>query len=104
MGRVKDHPQILIDKKICGGSPVIRGTRMRVIDIAIEYDRMGMTADEIVRAHPELKLSQVHAALAYYYENKKGLDKHLKENLEWVEKLKKKYPSKLAPKMENLIG
>jgi uncharacterized protein (DUF433 family) len=31
------HPYIVINKDVCGGSPIIEGTRTRVIDIAIEY-------------------------------------------------------------------
>ena len=37
--------------------------------IAVEYERMGMSPDEIVDAHPHLTLAQAHDALSYYYEN-----------------------------------
>ncbi|HDL20818.1 MAG TPA: DUF433 domain-containing protein [Nitrospirae bacterium] len=36
----KKHSYITKDPKISGGSPVIAGTRVRVIDIIIEYDRL----------------------------------------------------------------
>ena len=89
------HPYIIRDKKICNGSPTVKGSRVRVIDIATEYELSGMTPDEIVDNHPHLRLSQVHDALSYYYENKRELDEHYKNNLEFIEKIKKQYPSKM---------
>lgn len=46
--------------------PVVAGTDIKVSRIAREAERMGMTASEIIEAHPHLTTSQVHAALAYY--------------------------------------
>ena len=63
-----DHPYIEENEKICNGSPVIKGTRMRIVDIAVEYEYLNRTPDEIIAAHPHLKLEQVHDALSYYYE------------------------------------
>ena len=44
-----------------------------VEDVAIWHERMGMSPDEIVSSYPTITLSDVHAALAYYYENRSGL-------------------------------
>jgi len=49
-----NHPYIEANEKICGGSPVIKGTRTRVVDIAIEYEYLNHTPDEIISAHPIL--------------------------------------------------
>lgn len=84
-----NHPYIEIDKKICGGSPVIKGTRMRVVDIAIEYEYLNCTPDDIVSAHPHLKLEQVHDALSYYYENRSELDKKIKKDKRFIQELSK---------------
>jgi uncharacterized protein (DUF433 family) len=46
------------DEGICGGMPRIAGTRIKVQHIAIEYDRLGMTPDEICNAHPGLTLAK----------------------------------------------
>ncbi|MBM4141530.1 MAG: DUF433 domain-containing protein [Nitrospira sp.] len=35
------HPCISINPKISGGQPVISGTRIKVIDIAIKYELYG---------------------------------------------------------------
>jgi uncharacterized protein (DUF433 family) len=48
------HPYIIVDRKISKGSPIIVGTRTRVLDITIEYEYLGSTPDEIVDAHPHL--------------------------------------------------
>ena len=84
-----NHPYIEANKKICGGSPVIKGTRMRVINIAVEYEYLNHTPDEIISAHPHLKLEQVHDALSYYYENRKELDEKIKSDKQFIQKLSK---------------
>jgi uncharacterized protein (DUF433 family) len=89
------HPYISIDPRIAGGQPVIRGTRMKVMDIAIKYEFMGLSADRIIDEYPHLKLEQIHDALSYYYENKDAFDKKYREDQSFLTQLKKKYPSKL---------
>ena len=49
-----NHPYIEANEKICGGSSVIKGTRTRVVDIAIEYEYLNHTPDEIISAYPIL--------------------------------------------------
>lgn len=64
------------------------GTRIRIMDIAVEYEYMNYTPDDIVNAHPHLKLEQVHAALSYYYEHQAKIDSKIKEDEKFVEKLR----------------
>ena len=64
------HPYIVINENVCDGSPIIAGTRTRVIDIAIEYEALGRSPDEIVGSHPHVSLYHIHDALSYYYENR----------------------------------
>jgi len=89
------HPYIIIKAGICGGSPIIEGTRMRVLDIAIEYDRLGYSPDHIVDLHPHLSLQQVHDALSYYYENRDDLDQEFELIKIRIEEISKKYPRKI---------
>jgi uncharacterized protein (DUF433 family) len=84
-----NHPYIETDKKICSGSPVIKGTRTRILDIAIEYEYLNRTPDEIISAHPHLKLEQVHDALSYYYENRNELDEKIKKDKQFIQQLSK---------------
>ncbi len=55
---------IQIDHQICGGKPVIRGTRIMVKNI-LGMVAGGYTIDQIVEAYPELTRDQVQGALKY---------------------------------------
>ncbi len=64
-----EHPYVTRNAEVCGGKPVIGGTRIKVAQIALEYDHLAWAPDEILQAHPHLTLAQIHDALSYYYEN-----------------------------------
>lgn len=83
------HLHITRKKGICGGEPIIAGTRTPVRSI-VGYYRMGMTVDEILEALPYLKPAEVYDALAYYFDNQDEIEKEIEENSE--ERLMKKYP------------
>jgi len=91
-----NHPFVVKNENVCNGSPIIEGTRTRIIDIAVEYEMLGHSPDEIVSSHPHLNLSRIHDALSYYYENRDELDQKIKEDQGLIETLKKKFPSKVA--------
>ena len=91
-----NHPFVVKNKDICGGSPIIEGTRTGVIDIAIEYEILGQSPHEIISAHPHLNLPQVHDALSFYYENRDELDQKAEQDQEFVTRLKKHTPSKIS--------
>ncbi len=93
------HPYIKITKKIRGGDPVISGTSIRVMDIVIRYEVMGMSPDEIIVAYPHLSLSQVHDALSYFYEHKSHIDKKWRDAIKDTEAVKKMHPSILEKKI-----
>ncbi len=83
-----EHPYIGIDSEICNGSPVILGTRIRVVDIAVEYEYMKCSPDDIITAHPHLRLEQVHDALSYYYEHRAEIDRKIKEDENFIDRLR----------------
>lgn len=91
-----NHRFVVKNKHVCNGSPVIEGTRTRVIDVAVEYEILGHSPDEIISSHPHLNLSQVHDALSYYYENRDELDQKIEHDEEFIANLKKKFPSKMS--------
>lgn len=95
-----EHPYIVKSPEICSGSPVIIGTRMRVIDIAIEYDMLSWSPDKILEAHPHINLAQLHDALSYYYEHKEEMDEEIQTRIQKAEELKAKYPSILRKKLD----
>src|SRR3990167_3789792 len=93
------HPYITIDKRIRDGEPVISGTGIRVLDIAVRYEIMGMSPDDILIAFPHLNLSQVHDAISYYYEHKNEIDREWKSEAREAEALRKKHTSLLEKKI-----
>jgi uncharacterized protein (DUF433 family) len=74
---------LYIEKKagVCGGEPVIVGTRISV-SLIVEMERVGHTVDEMVAMYPHIKHAQVYDALSYYYDHKKEIDKIIDENKE----------------------
>ncbi len=73
------YPYIDSDPKIAGGKPLVSGTRITVRSIA-GYYQMGMRIDEILTTLPYLTASQVHSALAYYFDHQEEIDLDLKES------------------------
>ena len=76
------HPHITIDPNICGGSPIITGTRFPVRSVVIYLLRYGLTPEELAARFPHLTLGQIHDALAYYYDNREEIEKDIAENTE----------------------
>ena len=95
MGKKTTHAYVSVNYKIAGGEPVIKGTRTRVMDIALRYEFMNMDPDEIIQQFPHLTLQQVHDALSYYYEHKTELDRKYREDQEYLNHLRKSYVSRL---------
>ncbi len=63
-----------------GGKPCIVGTGLRVTDLVIAHLFHKRTPDEIA-ADYELSMAQVHAALAYYFQHKAGLDDDIRQQI-----------------------
>ena len=93
------HPYITSDKRVRGGEPIIAGTGIRVLDIAVRYEIMDMSPEDIIVSLPHLTLSQVHDALSYYYEHKNEMDKAWKEAIKKAGILKKASSSALEKKI-----
>lgn len=65
----QDGMSIVQDPDHSDGAPTIEGTGIRVIDVASAYEHSGYDPDEITQLYPDLSLSDVHRALAYYYDH-----------------------------------
>lgn len=80
------------------GVPIIKGTRTKVIEIALDRIAHDWSADEICRLHGDLTLPQVHAALGYYYENQTDCDRQIEESLSQAEEIcsRRENPALLA--------
>ena len=63
----------------CGGKPRIAGHRIRVQDVVLWHEKMGMSPEEIVSEYTGLTLADVHAALAYYHDHREEIRAYLRE-------------------------
>lgn len=89
---------------ICGGKACIAGHRVRVMDIVIRHEFMGMSADEIISQLPDITLSDVYAALAYYFDHIEEIREEMRREQEFVADFMQKHPSALDAKLKQLRG
>ena len=76
------HPHITSDPDVCGGSPVVAGTRFPVRSVVFYVLRLGLTPEEFVHKFPHLNLAQVYDAVAYYYDNRAEIEHDITQNQE----------------------
>ena len=96
--QTKAYPHIGSNPKIAGGQPIIVGTRITVRCVA-GYYQMGMSADEILTTLPHLTPSQLHSALAYYFDHQLEIDTDLTESsdMEFWQSQKVEHPNRKTP-------
>jgi uncharacterized protein (DUF433 family) len=61
---ISGFPRISVDAGICGGRPVVVGTRLRVTDV-LDMLANGASEAEIVADYPYVKSADIRACLAY---------------------------------------
>lgn len=93
------YPYIVRRRGVRRGAPVIEGTGIQVIDVAVRYHLLEQTPDEILAVYPDLTLSQIYDALSYYYDHKKEMDKEWKDSSEKVNEIRKGHKSILERKL-----
>jgi uncharacterized protein (DUF433 family) len=86
---------------VCGGRACIAGHRIRVADIVVWHERRGYSPDEIVSLFPGLTLGDVHAALAYYFDNREEIEADLRLDETWAAQLAAAGASKLRGKLRD---
>src|ERR1035441_9892456 len=64
------------------GRAWIDDCNVKVIEVVLDYLATGSTPDEIHVQYPHLSLAQIHAALAFYYDNREEFDAEIKLGLE----------------------
>ncbi len=88
----------------CGGKPCIAGSRIRVQDVYVWHELQGRSPVDIVGEFPELSLADVHAAIAYYFDNREQIEQDIAEENAAYETLKSKSPSKVKQKLAATDG
>jgi uncharacterized protein (DUF433 family) len=98
---LNDHIQIT--PGVAGGRPRIAGHRITVQNIMIWHEHMGLSADEIASRY-KLTLSDVYAALAYYYDHQEEVNEAMRADEALVEELRRQFPSRLQEKIREKTG
>jgi uncharacterized protein (DUF433 family) len=68
----------------------ISGANTKVIEVVLDKAAYGWSPEEMHFQHPHLSLAQIHAALAYYYDNKDRLDAEIGHRLREADALTRK--------------
>jgi uncharacterized protein (DUF433 family) len=85
---------------VCGGKACIVGHRIRVVDVVVWYELRGYSPEEIVAMFPGINLADVHAALAYYFDNRQEIEEEFRKGDQLAEQLKIHHP----PKVQENLG
>jgi uncharacterized protein (DUF433 family) len=87
MQPILERQHIEMSPGVCGGRPRIAGHRIRVQDIVI-WTEQGQSPDQIVADFPQLSLADVYAALAFYHDHREQIDRQMREDDEFVARMK----------------
>lgn len=79
------YEHIGLDNK---GVPHVVGTTMKVVELVMAQKAYGWSPEELHFQHPYLTMSQIHSALAYYWEHKEELDADIEDRLNYAEQLR----------------
>lgn len=95
---IRDHIEIAQGES--GPKPRIAGHRIRVQDVVIWHEKLGMSPDEIVDQYPTITLADVHAALAYYWDHREDIERAIVDEHALVEEFRRSYSSPLQEKLK----
>ncbi len=75
------YPHISAEPQVMSGRPCINGTRVRVMDV-VGARKAGVPDEELTEyfSSRTLTLSEIHAALTYYYDHQAEIDSTLAED------------------------
>jgi uncharacterized protein (DUF433 family) len=96
---IKEHIEMTLG--VCGGKPRIAGHRITVQNIAVWHEQMGMSPDEILLHYPSINLSDIYAALAYYYDHREEIRKQIEDDESFALEMKKTTVSLVQQKLRN---
>lgn len=95
---VQQHIEIVEGAR--GPKARVAGHRIRVQDIAILHEKLGLSPDEIVDQYPTITLADVYAALAYYWDHRDEIEQAIADERAYVEKLRETHEGPLARRLK----
>ena len=84
--------------------PRITGSRIRVQDVVIWYEKLGMSADEVVHNYPTVTLADVHAALTYYWDYRDEIERAIADEKALADEFRRDYIGPLRRKLMSPPG
>jgi uncharacterized protein (DUF433 family) len=82
----------------------IAGHRVNVSHIVAYYEELGLSPQEIVDRLPTITLADVHAALAYYYDNPELIAAEEAAEEQYISEMKQQYPSRIGESLHHRRG
>ena len=79
------YQHVLLDE---ASVPVISGTTMKVVELALAHIAYGWSPEELHFQFPYLTLGQIYSALAYYSDHQDDLDQEIERRLASTEQIK----------------
>jgi uncharacterized protein (DUF433 family) len=81
-------------------TPIIAGTTMKVIELALETYAYGWSAEELHFQHPYLSLGQIYSALAYFFDHQAELEQEIQRRLANAEALRHRQTSPFQARLQ----
>ncbi len=78
------YEHVVLDRQ---NVPIIAGTTMKVIELALERLAYGWSPEELHFQHPYLSLGQIYSALAYYWDHREEMDRDIERRLQRVQQI-----------------
>lgn len=80
-----DHKYVQLDEH---NVPIIAGTTMKVVELITSVKAHGWNPEELHFNYPHLTMSQIHSALAYYWDYKEEIEADIERRYQYAEKLR----------------
>lgn len=97
---IREHVEIVPGES--GPKARIAGHRIRVQDVALWHEKLGMSADEIVYQYPTITLADVYAGLAYYWDHRDEIERAIGEERAVVDEFRRSHLGPLQRKLAAL--
>lgn len=99
---VREHIEVVQGAN--GSTARIVGHRIRVQDVAIWHEKLGMAPNEIVHHYPTITLADIHAALAFYWDHRDEIERAIADEHAFVDELRRTSTSPLQEKLKRRLG
>lgn len=81
-----EYKHIQLDER---NIPIITGTTMKVVELITSVKAYDWSPKELHDNYPHLTMSQIHSALAYYWDHKEEIDADMERREQYAERLQK---------------